>query len=172
MMIATGLNAGGAGSLTLTVGSHEGIRDFLFASGTTAPNIAIALNAFSAQTGVNARVDEFYPYCVYLASRQTGATHFVSVQQIGGDHGIICTMEEYICESSGIDFGVDGVTGDATCDGHVGIADLIAVVTNWENCSLWPCVPTPDSCPADVNQDSAINVSDLLTVIANWGQNG
>ncbi len=48
--------------------------------------------------------------------------------------------------------------GDANLDGSVGLADLLAVLSNWGS------GPT-----GDVDGDSSVGLSDLLTVLSNWG---
>jgi len=51
--------------------------------------------------------------------------------------------------------------GDATADGLVDVADLLAVLGAWGDCPV-------DACPADLNRDGVVNVSDLLIVIVDW----
>jgi hypothetical protein len=50
--------------------------------------------------------------------------------------------------------------GDITGDHVVGVADLIRVLTFWNN---------PFGQQADLNNDGHVNMADLLLVIANWG---
>lgn len=52
------------------------------------------------------------------------------------------------------------VPGDVNGDGLVGVADLLAVIADWN------CI---GECEADVNDDQIVNVQDLLLVISNWG---
>lgn len=61
-----------------------------------------------------------------------------------------------------------GRPGDATSDGVVNVADLLAVISAWGPCPS----PCPARCAADVAPipgDCGVNVNDLLMVINNWG---
>lgn len=49
---------------------------------------------------------------------------------------------------------------DVNGDGQIGVADLLAVISNWGPCA---------GCPADVTGDDQVGVADLLAVISNWG---
>ncbi len=53
--------------------------------------------------------------------------------------------------------------GDLSCDGTVGAADLLALLTTWGPCEF--CT----HCAADLNGDCVVGVSDLLILLANWG---
>lgn len=56
------------------------------------------------------------------------------------------------------------VVGDATLDGVVNSADLVAVVSAWGPCAVAPGA----MCPADVNRDGRVDVDDLMLVLASW----
>lgn len=58
-----------------------------------------------------------------------------------------------------------GCPGDVNGDGTTNVADLLAVIADWNA----DCTIEPDGCDADVNGDGVVNVSDLLVVIAQWG---
>ncbi|HBZ97720.1 MAG TPA: hypothetical protein DEO57_07730 [Phycisphaerales bacterium] len=58
-----------------------------------------------------------------------------------------------------------GCPGDTNGDGATNVADLLAVIAEWNS----PCSIQPAGCDADVNDDGFVNVSDLLIVIAQWG---
>jgi len=51
--------------------------------------------------------------------------------------------------------------GDVNEDGIVGIADLLAVLSNWGCTGV---------CDADVNCDGTVGLADLLAVLTHWGQ--
>ncbi len=53
------------------------------------------------------------------------------------------------------------IPGDANADLNVGLADLLAVLSNWGTAG-----PT-----GDVDDDGAVDLSDLLAVLSNWGSN-
>jgi hypothetical protein len=55
------------------------------------------------------------------------------------------------------------VPGDASGDGVVDVADIVAVLLSWG-----PCPAPPAGCPADVNGDGRVDVADLLLIIVNW----
>ena len=57
-----------------------------------------------------------------------------------------------------------GDVSPAGGDGHVNVADLLAVITSWG-----PCFGGPQICPADIDGSGTVNVADLLAVITNWG---
>ena len=48
---------------------------------------------------------------------------------------------------------------DVNGDGHVDVADLLAVVANWGVCQ---------GCSEDVNSDGVVDVADILAIIAAW----
>jgi len=58
--------------------------------------------------------------------------------------------------------------GDATCDGAVNLADLLALKAAWGQAAPW----TAPYCCADFNQSGAVNLGDLLILKANWGSSG
>ena len=51
------------------------------------------------------------------------------------------------------------VAGDVDIDCHVGIFDLLFLLSEWGPC---------DGCPADLNRDGTVDVLDLLLVLQNW----
>ncbi len=54
--------------------------------------------------------------------------------------------------------------GDVNGDRHVGVDDLLGVISYWGQCS-----PSPSRfCSADVTIDGLVDVEDLLGVISNW----
>ena len=54
--------------------------------------------------------------------------------------------------------------GDVNGDRHVGVDDLLGVISYWGQCS-----PSPSRfCSADVTIDGLVDVEDLLLVISNW----
>jgi probable HAF family extracellular repeat protein len=53
------------------------------------------------------------------------------------------------------------LASDITCDGAVGIDDLLMVINGWGACQ--------GVCAADVTGDGMVNIDDLLMVINNWG---
>lgn len=57
-------------------------------------------------------------------------------------------------------------TGDINKDASVNVADLLAVINAWGECTEPP--PPQELCPSDVNQDGTVGVPDLLMVINNW----
>ncbi len=80
--------------------------------------------------------------------------------------------------SSIVEAGLDGlliravncvatVPGDATGDGAVGLADLLAILAGWGECEA-PCPP----CDVDLDGDCSVGLSDLLSVLSNWGAGG
>jgi len=166
--VSTGLDAGGAGSVTFIVSGNQGEAEFTFASGTGGKDIASALQEFVEETGVRAFCYPGTPYYVSLHSVGFGDEQFVSVRQIGEAPGIVCDPQAGGCNLSNSDSGVSGILGDATCDGTVGMRDLMTVIEAWDT----TCPYYIMSCPADVDHNQHVNVADLLTVIANWGQNG
>jgi hypothetical protein len=58
----------------------------------------------------------------------------------------------------------DGPPGDLDCDGSVGFADLLIILSTWG-----PCPDPPSHCPADIDGDGVVGFPDLLIVLANWG---
>ena len=54
--------------------------------------------------------------------------------------------------------------GDVNGDRHVGVDDLLGVISYWGQCSP----STSRVCPADLTIDGLVNVEDLLGVISNW----
>ncbi|MCP3906101.1 MAG: hypothetical protein GY715_20960 [Planctomycetes bacterium] len=55
--------------------------------------------------------------------------------------------------------GMPPVTGDATGDGIVNFADILAVIGAWGTCC---------GCAADLNNDGVASFADILLVIGNW----
>ncbi len=55
--------------------------------------------------------------------------------------------------------------GDVTCDGVIGVEDLLFLLMSWGPCPE----PCPPACAADPNGDCDVNVTDLLAILANWG---
>lgn len=53
-----------------------------------------------------------------------------------------------------------GCAADATGDGNVDVADMVAVISSWGPC---------EGCPADLSGDDQVDVADLTMVITNWG---
>jgi|GEM_PF-4626369 hypothetical protein len=49
--------------------------------------------------------------------------------------------------------------GDLDGDGSIGMGDLLAIISNWGNCT---------SCLSDLDQDGTVGTSDLLTLISLW----
>jgi glucose/arabinose dehydrogenase len=49
-------------------------------------------------------------------------------------------------------------------DGVVGTTDFLALLQAWG-----PCLPPPESCPADLNGDLAVEIKDLLILLVSWG---
>jgi hypothetical protein len=58
--------------------------------------------------------------------------------------------------------------GDATCDGSVNLADLMALKGAWGASAPW----TAPKCCADFNQDGSVNLGDLMILKAGWGSGG
>jgi hypothetical protein len=58
--------------------------------------------------------------------------------------------------------------GDASCDGSINLADLLALKAAWGKSAPW----TAPFCCADFNQDGGVNLGDLLILKANWGTTG
>ena len=52
--------------------------------------------------------------------------------------------------------------GDVNGDGHVNLADLLAVINVWGGACN-------DGCAEDLNGDRFINAADLLIVLNHWG---
>ncbi len=57
------------------------------------------------------------------------------------------------------------ILGDLDGDGHVGTADMLALLAAWGACP-GPCPPT---CPADLDGDCSVGTADFLILLANWG---
>jgi hypothetical protein len=55
--------------------------------------------------------------------------------------------------------------GDASCDGHVGLADLFALKAHFGKSAPW----TSNECCADFNHDESVNLADLFILKANYG---
>ena len=49
---------------------------------------------------------------------------------------------------------------DLEDDGSVGVADLLALLSDWGPC---------EGCPADFDGDGSVGLSDLLALLASWG---
>lgn len=60
-------------------------------------------------------------------------------------------------------FDHDPTPGDLDCDGVVGAADLLALLSMWGPCD--DC----NGCIADLDGDCIVGASDLLILLANWG---
>jgi hypothetical protein len=58
--------------------------------------------------------------------------------------------------------------GDATCDGSVNLADLLALKASFGKSAPW----TPPECCADSTQDGSVNLGDLLALKAGFGALG
>ena len=58
--------------------------------------------------------------------------------------------------------------GDATCDGNINLADLLALKAAWGKAAPW----TPPYCCSDFNHSDSVNLGDLLILKANWGITG
>lgn len=58
--------------------------------------------------------------------------------------------------------------GDATCDGNINLADLLALKAAWGKTAPW----TPPYCCADFNHSNSVNLGDLLILKVNWGKTG
>ena len=58
-----------------------------------------------------------------------------------------------------IDSTCDGVIGDVTGDGIVGINDILQATADW-GCN--------GKCDADVNGDQTVDTNDILLIIQNW----
>ena len=54
-----------------------------------------------------------------------------------------------------------GMPGDANCDNHINIDDLVIVITHWG--------ASGGATIADLNADGTVNIDDLMMVITHWG---
>jgi len=85
----------------------------------------------------------------------------------GSFAGVILSM---VTNSAGILVGADAqvtarpdvqdVPGDVTGDGHVGVDDLLLVISSWGFCP---------GCDADIDGDDYVGVDELLVVLQYWG---
>ena len=60
-------------------------------------------------------------------------------------------------------FDLEPPLGDLDCDGQVGAADLLALLSTWGPCD--DC----RECGADLDGDCTVGASDLLILLVNWG---
>ncbi|MCH7849669.1 MAG: FG-GAP repeat protein [Planctomycetes bacterium] len=60
-------------------------------------------------------------------------------------------------------FDLDPTPGDLDCNGRVGVADLLALLSTWGPCD--DC----QACAADLDGNCIVGVSDLLILLMNWG---
>jgi hypothetical protein len=58
--------------------------------------------------------------------------------------------------------------GDASCDGSVNLADLMALKAAWGKSAPW----TDPDCCADFDNSGAVNLADLMALKAGWGTTG
>lgn len=72
---------------------------------------------------------------------------------------LLRTTAGYLVDAVGIT-----VFGDASMDGAVDVADIVAVILAWG-----PCPAPPAACPADLDRDGDVDVQDLVEVILHWG---
>ena len=69
--------------------------------------------------------------------------------------------------TSGTDFSIERlvaaqpIPGDTNADAVVDMADFMAVIAAWGNCT---------GCSEDLDDDGLVGITDLLIVLANWGQ--
>ncbi|MHC4949205.1 MAG: hypothetical protein ACYTG1_13270 [Planctomycetota bacterium] len=86
--------------------------------------------------------------------------------------GRVYTLTASVAGGASVDAvaGIDAIEivpapdGDATLDGVVDVADILAVLADWGPCPP----PCPPRCPGDVNLDCMVDVGDLLAVLGNW----
>ena len=100
------------------------------------------------------------PHSVLLPFADFDAAGVINLADIGA-------IEISFYASPGTDFSIQQlvaaqqVPGDATGDSVVDIADFLAVLAAWGDCT---------GCMEDLDGDGVVGITDLLIVLANWGQ--
>ncbi len=100
------------------------------------------------------------PHSVLLPFADFDAAGVVNLADIGA-------IEISLYATPGTDFSIERlvaaqpIPGDTNGDAVVDIADFMAVIAAWGNCT---------GCSEDLDDDGLVGITDLLIVLANWGQ--
>ena len=100
------------------------------------------------------------PHSVLLSFADFDAAGVVNLADIGA-------IEISFYATPGTDFSIERlvaaqpIPGDTNADAVVDMADFMAVIAAWGNCT---------GCSEDLDDDGLVGITDLLIVLANWGQ--
>jgi hypothetical protein len=149
--------------LEIEVSGNDGDQSFTFASGTTLLQIATAIDAFAAVTGVDAAplpADH-----IELISRETGPSAFVRVRQLSDPPGRV--LKEPLAGPGSMALvatGPSAITADLNCDFSVDALDFLLVLRAWGPCAeLAPC-------PGDLDESGVVDHVDLDILVDKWTQ--
>lgn|GEM_PF-4830282 len=104
-------------------------------------------------------VTEYGPNNSFWGISDLGSAEWVKINQIdNGGVNVVWTLYSihFACQDSDANC---HCPADVTKDGDVGLADLIAVLSNWGLSDT----------PYDTNADGAININDVIHISSNWG---
>jgi hypothetical protein len=163
------LEISGYGVLELEVMGDFGAQELSFASGTAQADVLIAVNAFTAATGVAAIQGQQNSQRIKFVSAGSGSSHFVRVKypasRGGYPYNLLATSEwGPVVTTDLLDYGHDGLPGDANCDWSVDLVDLGLVLGGWG-----ACPKSSGPCAGDVDMNGVVDIDDVLRVIGNWG---
>lgn len=170
VFLATGstINAGGEHAVAFVIRGDFGSAAFAFLSGTTATNIANAINTMTNETAVvahNYGGASTIENGVALRSVFPVNQSFVVVQQIGTPAMVYSAPGVGAAMSEFTDFGSDTFPGDINGDDVIDATDLSIVLADWGPCPP----PNYGLCPGDLNLDGRVNIDDLVRIITLWG---
>ena len=100
------------------------------------------------------------PHSVLLSFADFDAAGVVNLADIGA-------IEISFYATPGTDFSIERlvaaqpIPGDTNADAVVDMADFMAVIAAWGNCT---------GCSEDLDDDGVVGITDLLIVLANWGR--
>ncbi len=148
-----------AGSVvSLTFGAGE-LQTLTFSAGTSQANVINAINLFTPTTKVFASVSTDNRARIELRAK-SAAIDALHLYQAGDDEPRLYATA--VGGRAVNDLTVTPQPGgpfDLTCDGAVGVGDLLWLLDSWGSC------PIDNACPPDFNEDGVVNVIDLLLLL-------
>ena len=147
--------------LELTFGGGN-LQTLTFLAGTCQTNMINAINLFTPVTNVSAAVSGNNRARIELRA-ESAAIAALHLHQAGDyEPRLYVTAIDGHAVNDLIVTPQPGAPFDLTCDGAVGINDLLQLLESWGEC------PNDRACPPDFNQDGVVNVIDLLRLLENF----
>jgi hypothetical protein len=132
-------NRDGVGArITVTAGGRAQIRDVLTGTGYWSQDSKVQHFGLGPETEVS-EIEVRWPSGITQIVTYVAADQRISIEECE----INCTCD-----------------GDSTGDGHVGVNDLLIMLSEWGPC---------DGCVSDLVPDGEVDIQDVLMLIAQWG---